>query len=56
MEKHICDICAYEYKQELGEPRSRIKPGTKWEDLPENWICPVCGGEKKLFLELPVEK
>jgi len=50
MKKYVCDICAYEYKPELGDPSANIPPGTSWEDLPETWICPVCGGEKEVFL------
>ena len=50
MKKYICDICAYEYKAEQGDSKSNIKPETKWEELPESYKCPVCGGEKKVFL------
>ena len=50
MEKHICDICAYEYKKETGDSKSNIVPGTAWENIPQNWKCPICGAEKSLFL------
>ncbi len=50
-ERYVCDICAYEYRREDGEPKSKIPPGTPWEDIPENWKCPVCGAEKNLFFK-----
>lgn len=51
-EKHevwICDICGYEYNSTIGDPDSGIAPGTRFEDIPENWVCPVCGVSKSDF-------
>ena len=47
--KYTCDICGYVYDPEAGDPDSGIKPGTKFEDLPENWVCPICGADKSNF-------
>jgi len=47
--KYVCSICGYEYDEEKGEPDSGIEPGTKWEDVPEDFVCPVCGAPKDAF-------
>jgi flavin reductase (DIM6/NTAB) family NADH-FMN oxidoreductase RutF/rubredoxin len=49
MTKYICSVCGYVYDPQNGDPDSGIKPGTKFEDLPENWVCPVCGADKSNF-------
>ena len=49
MDKYVCKICGYVYEPELGDPENGIEAGTKFEDLPENWSCPVCGAGKKDF-------
>lgn len=49
MEKYICTVCGYIYDPEKGDPESRIEPGTTFGDLPENWVCPVCGAGKDAF-------
>jgi len=49
MEKWACTVCGYVYIPEVGHPNSNIPKGTKWEDIPENWICPVCGVNKDKF-------
>ena len=48
-EKYKCTVCGYVYDPENGEPDSGIKAGTKFEDLPDNWVCPVCGASKSEF-------
>ena len=40
--KYICDVCGWEYDEELGYPEGGIAPGTKWEDIPEDFECPLC--------------
>ena len=40
--KYVC-VCGYEYDEEAGDPDNGIEPGTKFEDLPEDWVCPICG-------------
>jgi flavin reductase (DIM6/NTAB) family NADH-FMN oxidoreductase RutF/rubredoxin len=49
MDKYVCKICGYVYEPEKGDPDNGITPGTKFEDLPDSWVCPVCGAEKKDF-------
>ena len=50
MKKYICEPCGYEYDPEIGDPDNGIAPGTAFEDLPEDWVCPLCGlGETILF-------
>ena len=49
MLKYRCKICGYVYDPEKGEPDSGINPGTPFEELPEDWVCPVCGAGKEDF-------
>ena len=49
MEKYICVICEYVYDPEVGDPTQGIEPGTSFEDLPDDWICPDCGLGKDYF-------
>lgn len=44
-----CNVCGYVYDPETGDPDNDVKPGTSFEDIPENWQCPICGVEKKEF-------
>ncbi|MCX7654659.1 MAG: rubredoxin [Fervidobacterium sp.] len=47
--KYRCTVCGYIYDPEVGDPDSGINPGTSFEDLPEDWTCPVCGVSKDMF-------
>ena len=47
--KYVCGICGYIYDPEAGEPDSGIAPGTAWEDVPEDFVCPLCGVGKDQF-------
>jgi rubredoxin len=47
--KYSCSVCDYEYDPEVGDPDSDIEPGTAFEDLPEDWVCPVCGAAQSDF-------
>ncbi|KAF1074415.1 rubredoxin [Halodesulfovibrio sp. MK-HDV] len=49
MEKYVCVICGYEYDPADGDPSNGVAPGTKFEDIPEDWLCPVCGAPKSEF-------
>jgi len=49
MEKWKCAVCGYVYDPEVGDPDGGIAPGTKFEDIPEDWVCPVCGAGKEEF-------
>ena len=50
--KYKCKVCGYVYDPEKGDPDSGIKPGKPFSDLPDDWVCPVCGAEKSEFEEL----
>jgi rubredoxin len=52
MDKYKCKSCGYVYDPEVGDPMSGIAPGTPFEDLPDNWICPLCGVSKSEFAKL----
>lgn len=52
MKKYICTACGYVYDPEEGDPNSDIEPGTAFEDLPDDWVCPLCGVGKEMFNEL----
>lgn len=49
MKKYICTVCDWVYDPEIGDPDAGIIPGTAFEDLPEDWVCPVCGVGKDDF-------
>jgi rubredoxin len=49
MDRYVCEICGYVYDPEQGDPDSGVAPGTKWEDVPDDWECPVCGAGKDAF-------
>lgn len=49
MDKYECTVCGYVYDPEEGDPENNIEPGTAFKDLPEDWVCPVCGAEKSEF-------
>jgi rubredoxin len=48
-EKYKCKVCGYVYDPENGDPDSGITAGTKFEDLPDDWVCPVCSAPKSEF-------
>ncbi|MFQ9516579.1 MAG: rubredoxin [Eubacterium sp.] len=47
--KYICEVCGYIYDEETGDPDNGIAPGTKWEDVPEDYLCPLCYVGKEHF-------
>jgi rubredoxin len=49
MDKYVCTVCGYVYDPEQGDPDNGVAPGTKFEDLPDDWECPVCGASKDDF-------
>jgi len=49
MAKYKCTVCGYIYDPEKGDPDSGIKPGTAFKDVPDDWVCPVCGAAKDQF-------
>jgi len=52
MAKYKCTVCGYVYDPELGDPDGGIKPGTPFEEIPDDWVCPVCGASKDQFEEV----
>lgn len=48
---HVCNGCGYEYDPGEGDPEGEIRPGTRFEDIPEDWTCPACGEDKDMFIE-----
>ena len=47
--KDICDVCGYVYDEVVGDPDNGIAPGTKWEDVDDDFLCPLCGVGKDQF-------
>ena len=52
MAKWECLVCGYIYDPEVGDPDGDIAPGTKFEDLPDDWVCPECGAGKDMFEQM----
>lgn len=51
MRKYVCSICGFVYDEAVGIPEAGIAPGTRWEELPDSWVCPLCGATKAEFVE-----
>ena len=49
MDKYVCSVCGYVYDPALGAPDDGIEPGTPWEEVPADWVCPLCGVGKEDF-------
>lgn len=49
MEKYRCTVCGYIYDPEVGDPDHGVGPGTSFGNLPEDWVCPVCGAPQDQF-------
>ena len=49
MKTYICTACGYIYDPEVGDENAGIAPGTSFEDLPDSWVCPLCGAGKGAF-------
>ncbi len=47
-----CTVCEYIYDPALGDPDNGVAPGTPWEEVPDDWLCPICGVGKDLFVEV----
>jgi rubredoxin len=52
MKKYECTVCGFVYDEAIGDPENGIVPGTKWEDLPQDYTCPLCGVGKEDFQEI----
>lgn len=49
MKRYVCKVCGYVYDPEKGDPENGIEPGTSFENLPDDWVCPICGASKEEF-------
>ena len=49
MQKYMCDVCGYIYDPAIGDPDGKISAGTAFENLPDDWVCPLCGASKESF-------
>ncbi len=49
MKKYVCTVCGYVYDPAEGDSENDIAPGTAYDDLPPEWVCPVCGAGKDYF-------
>ena len=52
MKKYECTVCGYVYDPTEGDPDNGVAPGTAWADVPEDWVCPMCGASKDMFEEV----
>lgn len=52
MKKYVCEVCGWEYDEALGDADNGIAAGTKFSDLPEDFVCPLCGVGKDQFSEI----
>lgn len=51
MKKYKCEVCGYIYDPVEGDPDNGVQPGTAFADIPEDWVCPLCGVGKDQFVE-----
>ena len=56
MKKYECMMCGYIYDEALGDPDEGFAPGTAWEDISEDWYCPVCGASKEDFEMVEIQQ
>ncbi|MCF7811121.1 rubredoxin [bacterium] len=52
MKYYICSICSFIYDPEAGYPDNEILPGTPFENIPDDWVCPECGSDKTVFQDV----
>ena len=52
MDKWECIVCGYVYDPKKGDPDNGVQPNTRFEDIPNDWVCPVCGATKDQFKKL----
>ena len=49
MDKYTCTVCGYVYDPAEGDPKNGVKPGTSFENISDDWVCPLCGATKDMF-------
>jgi rubredoxin---NAD+ reductase len=54
MKRYICNVCGFIYDEAKGWPEEGIEAGTAWQDVPQDWLCPDCGMQKKDFDMIPL--
>lgn len=52
LKNYQCKLCEYNYDEKIGDEEEHFHPGMRFEDIPDDWTCPVCGAEKTSFFEL----
>lgn len=52
MDRYVCDICGYIYDPAEGDPENGVAPGTAWENVPDEWVCPLCQVGKDQFSKI----
>ena len=52
MDKYVCEVCDWVYDPETGDPEHGIAPGTAFEDIPDDWVCPLCGVGQDQFAKV----
>ncbi len=52
MKKYRCEVCGWIYDPAIGDPENGVTPGTAFEDIPDIWVCPVCGVGKEDFVKV----
>jgi len=49
VDKYVCTVCGYVYDPAAGDPDNDVNPGTSFDDVPDDWECPICGAGKEDF-------
>ncbi|MDE6402319.1 MAG: rubredoxin [Muribaculaceae bacterium] len=52
MDKYVCEVCDWVYDPAVGDPEHGIEPGVAFDDLPDDWVCPLCGVGKEQFAKV----
>ena len=52
MDKYECTVCGYTHDEAEGDPDNGVAAGTKWDDVPADWVCPLCGAAKDAFQKM----
>ena len=52
MDKYECTVCGYIYDEAEDDPDNGVAAGTKWDDVPADWVCPLCGAAKDAFQKM----
>ena len=56
MKKFVCELCGYAYDVKEGDPENGVEPETEFDELPEDWVCPLCGASKDDFEEIEFDE